>query len=110
MTRALIVSLLALALFGCGASNHSTSASAKGTSQPHAIVALTDQTMVYECPKCGADYDEAGNCSMDGTALVATKVAYICPADSKPVDHSGACPRCAANARVEKTAMAVTGN
>ncbi len=110
MTRALIVSLLALALCGCGASNHSTAASAKGASKPRAIAALTDQTLVYECPKCGMDFDQAGACSMDGTALVAMKVAYICPADDKPVDHSGACPRCPANARVDKTAMAVSGN
>ena len=109
MTRALIASLLALALCACG-THRSTTAAAGDASKPRAIAALTDQTQVYECPKCGMDFDQAGACSMDGTALVAMKVAYICPADEKPVDHSGACPRCPANARVEKTAMAVSGN
>jgi hypothetical protein len=44
---------------------------------------------------------------MDGATLVEMNVSYICPADGKPVEHSGKCPRCAANARVEKAAVAM---
>jgi ribosomal protein S27AE len=70
------------------------------------IEELTDQRKVYECPKCGADYDAAGNCTMDGSALVATRVDYSCPADGKPVEKAGQCPRCAMHARIDKTALA----
>ena len=113
MKRWIGMLVFALALAGCGVTPPSdttasrAASSPKSKSGPKAILALTDQKMVYDCPKCGADYGSAGNCPMDGTPLVATAVAYICPADNKPVDHSGACPRCAANARVEKTKVAL---
>jgi hypothetical protein len=42
-------------------------------------------------------------CNVD---LVKESVAYICPADNQPVDHAGKCPRCDANAKVVKTAVA----
>ena len=67
---------------------------------------MTDQKLVYECPKCGMMFDRVGKCSMDSTDLVQTQVRYICPADNKPVERAGKCPRCAMNARVDKTAMA----
>jgi len=131
--RTIFVSLLALALAGCGAQPRSAGSTAQdqapnaagspegqGTdamtaAAPQQIDMLTDQTLVYECPKCGMDFDGAGKCSMDGAELVATQVSYICPADNKPVERAGKCPRCAVNARVEKTAMAgpkseATGN
>ena len=124
--RILIVILAVLALAGCSAQQKSadtasstaapeaTPAPAAGdastpaiaASAPKVIDALTDQTLVYECPKCGMDFDAAGKCSMDGTELVATKVDYTCPADGKAVEKAGQCPRCAMHARVEKTAMA----
>ena len=123
MNRLLVLTVLALALFGCSnqqsASSETPSAAktavnrAMSVSQPQAINSLTDQTLVYECPKCGMDFDKAGKCNMDGADLVATQVAYICPADNQPVEHSGKCPRCAADARIDKTALAPgapTGN
>jgi uncharacterized C2H2 Zn-finger protein len=73
---------------------------------PRLIAELTDQTMVYECPKCGMMFDAAGNCSMGCGPLVATKVEYTCPKDNEAVARAGKCPRCPMNARVEKTALA----
>ena len=73
---------------------------------PKSIEALTNQTIVYTCPQCGMDYDAPGKCSMCDVDLVKTRVSYICPVDNKPVDHAGPCPRCNANARVVKTAVA----
>ena len=73
---------------------------------PNKIEELTAQTMVYECPKCGTDFDAAGSCTMDGSTLVATRVDYSCPADGKAVEKAGQCPRCAMHARVEKTTLA----
>ena len=123
MNRLLALTVLMITLVGCStqqsASSETPSAAktavdrAQSVSQPQAINALTDQALVYECPKCGMDYDKAGKCTMDGADLVATQVAYICPADNQPVEHSGKCPRCAANATVQKTALgpgAATGN
>jgi hypothetical protein len=81
---------------------------AQSTTQPQAIT-LTDQTLVYECPKCGNDYDKAGKCPMDQSDLVATQVSYICPADNQPVDHAGKCPRCEMDARIQKMALNGTG-
>jgi len=118
--RSLPVLILALALWGCGAQTKSADtaatpapapaesqgADAVTASQPHEIAELSDQKMIYECPKCGMDFDGPGKCSMDGTELVQTQVAYMCPADNKAVDKAGKCPRCAMNARVVKTAMA----
>jgi hypothetical protein len=112
MKRWIGMLVFALALAGCGVTPPSDTTASRASSShaksgPKEIIALTDQKMVYECPKCGADYETAGACPMDGSALVATAVAYICPADNKPVEHSGACPRCQANARVEKTKVAL---
>ena len=131
--RAILVSLLALmlalGLVGCsaqpkagssaqGGRDATGSSMAKGANAvatPQQLDQLTDQTLVYECPKCGMDFDRASKCSMDGAELVATQVSYICPADGKPVERAGKCPRCAVNARIEKTALAeptpaATGN
>ena len=118
--RLLPALILALALCSCGAQTKSADTAATSTpapagsrgadavtaSQPNEIMELTDQKMVYECPKCGMDFDGPGKCSMDGTELVETQVGYMCPADSKPVEKAGKCPRCAMNAKVIKTAVA----
>jgi len=109
-----LVPILALMLAGCGGSQPAgntaagkpTTGAAVAASAPHEIQELTNQTLVYECPKCGMMFDAAGTCTMDGDTLVATKVAYTCPADGQPVAHAGQCPRCAMNARIQKTAMA----
>ena len=74
-------------------------------STPNSIV-LTNQKVVWQCPNCGMQFDGPGMCSMGDGELVEMKVDYICPADNKPVDHAGACPRCAANARIVTTAVA----
>ncbi|MEK7330485.1 MAG: hypothetical protein AAB113_06750 [Candidatus Eisenbacteria bacterium] len=73
---------------------------------PQLIETLTNQKLVYECPKCGMDFDAAGTCSMGCAELVATKIDYICPKDGQAVEQAGTCPRCPMNARIEKTAMA----
>ena len=110
MTRFLCAALAAIAVAGCQtaqkAPRSATDTPAAAAAAPHSIDALTSQTQVWECPKCGMDYDGAGTCSMDGATLVETRVSYICPADDRPVEHSGKCPRCAANARIEKSPMA----
>lgn len=113
-----VAMLLAVALLSsCQAKSNSTAsatptgaatAAAPASSGPHLIADLTNQTEIYSCPNCGMDFDAAGKCSMDSTELVKTDVAYICPADSKPVDHSGSCPRCNVNARVVRTAVAAS--
>ena len=77
---------------------------AKDVTQPNAIT-LTNQSLVYECPKCGNDYDKAGKCPMDQADLVATQVSYICPADNQPVEGAGKCPRCNMDARIDKVAL-----
>ena len=121
--KTILATIAVLALAGCGAPKQSTESAAQtpatsttpaadagsGTAAVAAanqIAELTDQTLIYECPKCGMMFDAAGTCSMDGSALVATQVAYTCPKDNQPVAHAGKCPRCPMNARVEKTAMA----
>lgn len=119
--RIVLVTLAIAALAGCGTQQKSASqasstpsapaAGAAGTpavvaSAPKEIVELTNQKQVFECPKCGMDFDAAGQCTMDGTTLVATRVDYSCPADGKAVEGAGKCPRCAMNAHVEKTALA----
>jgi hypothetical protein len=81
---------------------------AQADAGPQVIAQLMNEKQVYECPRCGLDFDRAGECTMDGSALVLTKVDYICPADNAPVDAAGRCPRCAMNARITKTAMANT--
>lgn len=124
--RSLLVILAVLALAGCGAQPKSAdtaatpppattptndAATASGgdgaaSGAPVLIAALTDQTLVYECPKCGMMFDRAGTCSMGCAELVATKVDYTCPKDNQAVAKAGQCPRCPMNARVEKTAIA----
>ncbi|TMQ69731.1 MAG: hypothetical protein E6K81_14245 [Candidatus Eisenbacteria bacterium] len=125
--RVLIVALAVCLLAGCGAQQRSADTStasappaasapaspaggagtqAVAASAPKMIEALTNQKQVFECPKCGMDYDAAGTCSMDGAELVAMRVDYTCPMDHQPVAQAGHCPRCAMNARVEKTALA----
>lgn len=117
MHRLLVTTLIALGIAGCQTSPGSSSSAANSSSgasgtqavaagAPRSVDELTSQTVVWECPKCGMGYDRAGVCSMDSTALAETRVSYICPADNQPVEHSGKCPRCAANARIEKTAIA----
>ncbi len=116
MNRILSAALVALAVAGCQAApktaqkppapaGSSSGANAVPAAAPKAI-GITDQKWVWECPNCGMDYDGAGTCSMDGATLVQMQVSYICPADNKPVEHAGKCPRCAANARIEKVAVA----
>lgn len=110
--------ILAMALLSsCQSKSNSTAAAtstgaattaATASAGPHLIADLTNQTEIYSCPNCGMDFDAAGKCSMDSTELVKTDVAYICPADSKPVDHAGSCPRCNVNARVVRTAVAAS--
>lgn len=125
MLKAMIALLAVLALVGCNAQQkpadtaaQTPATSAPGTPAPAAgtdaaaavaptlIAELTDQKLIYECPKCGMMFDAAGTCSMGCATLVATQVEYTCPKDSKPVERAGTCPRCPMNARVEKTAMA----
>lgn len=95
--------MAALLLAGCSGTpkRSGTPAAAAATE----IQELTNQTLIYECPKCGMMFSAAGTCTMDGDSLVATRVGYVCPADQKPVAHAGQCPRCAMNARIQKTAM-----
>ena len=125
--RTMIVILAVLALAGCGARQNADTAAnapasgaqapagqavppagrdAANAAAPKLIEGLTDQKLVYACPKCGMDFDAAGACTMDGAELVATRVDYVCPKDGQAVEHAGTCPRCPMNARVEKTAVA----
>jgi hypothetical protein len=121
--KTILTTIAVLALAGCGAPKQSTETAAQtpatsaapaadagsgaaAAAAPGQIAELTNQTLVYECPKCGMMFDAAGTCSMDGSALVATEVSYSCPKDNKPVAQAGQCPRCAMNARVDKAAMA----
>ena len=103
--RTLVSTLMLAALVlvvGCQAKPASHAAA--GT--PAVIASLTDQKVVWSCPECGMDYAGPGKCSMCNVDLVKESVAYICPADDQPVDHAGKCPRCDANAKVVKTAVA----
>lgn len=122
--KTLLLMLAVLALAGCGSAQKpaetATATPAAGTtaspatsgtdaavaSTPNLIAELTDQTLVYECPKCGMMFDAAGTCSMGCAELVATQVSYTCPKDNQAVAKAGTCPRCPMNARVEKTAVA----
>jgi hypothetical protein len=81
---------------------------AKSATQPQPLT-LTNQTLVYECSKCGTDYDKPGQCPADQTELTAMQVSYICPADNQPVDGAGKCPRCQMNARIDKVALNGSG-
>ena len=102
LRRWFILSSTVALLTGCQAEHRTVARS----SEPIAIESLTNQTVVYSCPKCGMDYDRAGTCPMDDAALVKTAVAYICPADGDPVSSAGKCPRCETNAKVVKTPIA----
>ena len=112
--RILLVAIALGALASCGAQNRPAIQASRqpvkidavAAAAPREVQDLTDQKKIWECPKCGTMYDAPGQCSMDKSTLVETKVDYICPADNRPVDKSGKCPRCAANARVVKTAIA----
>jgi hypothetical protein len=103
MSRFIILAAVVLAL-GCQAKPKTTAATA--ATGPAPIEELTNQTVVYECPQCGMDFNGPGQCTMDHIDLVKTRIEYICPADNQPVEHSGKCPRCAANATVRRTALA----
>jgi len=98
--------LLAVALLAGCQSAPSGSADAVAADAPHEIQVLTDQTTVWECPKCGMDYDRSGQCEMCHVDLVETQIAYVCPADGDAVAHAGKCPRCNMNARIVRTAVA----
>jgi predicted RNA-binding Zn-ribbon protein involved in translation (DUF1610 family) len=82
-------------------------ASVPATDTPQIVVAITDQRMVYDCPKCGMEYDRAGQCGMCHVDLEPVRLDYLCPADGKPVERAGRCPRCAVDAKIVRTAMAV---
>jgi hypothetical protein len=116
MNRILYAVLAVLVMAGCQsapkqnatetpAATHSGTDAATAAA-PTEIAELTNQTKVWECPKCGMDFDGPGVCSMDQTTLVETNVSYICPADNKPVEQAGKCARCAMNARIDKAAVA----
>jgi hypothetical protein len=104
MSRFIVVLAALLLVLGCQAKPKL--AAAPGSPGPAPVDELTNQTVVYECPQCGMDFDGPGQCPMDHIDLVKTGIAYICPADNQPVKHSGKCPRCAANATVRRTALA----
>ncbi len=122
--KTLLLTVALLALAGCGASQKTAetatstpaaettaSPATPGTAAavaaaPNLIAELTDQKLVFECPKCGMMFDAAGTCSMGCAELVATQVSYACPKDNQAVAKAGSCPRCPMNARVDKTAMA----
>jgi hypothetical protein len=110
VARRVLVLAALLTLAGCGGQPTSRASQGKTdavtAAAPKEIEELTNQKQVWECPKCGMDYDGPGECTMDHVALVETKVDYICPADNQPVEKAGKCPRCAANARVVKSAIA----
>jgi len=114
MNRIMVLLIAALVLAGCQSAPKSTeqagttpAATEASADAPVLIASLTDQTKVWECPKCGMMFDRAGMCSMDPeVALVETNVNYICPADNKAVEKAGKCPRCPMNARVDKVAVA----
>src|SRR5215831_14000074 len=116
MNRILCTALIAIAIAGCQTAPKSSEHAATPSGTDAAVAAkpkeidITDQKQVWECPKCGMDYDGPGTCSMDGSTLAEMNVSYICPADNKPVEHAGKCPRCAANARIDKVAVVTTSS
>ncbi len=110
MNRLLVLLALAsLALSGCQTEGARAAFTGQADTTPKAIPVLHREALVYECPKCGMDYDKAGTCTMCSADLVRTAVAYKCPTDGQPVVQSGQCPRCAASAIVEKTPVADAG-
>lgn len=118
--RAIVIALSLLSLVGCTAQPKSAAPAAQAVSSTpppagaeavtagarHEILELTNQKLVYECPKCGMTFDAPGTCSMGDGELVATQVDYSCPQDGKAVEQGGQCPRCPMNARVRKTTLA----
>lgn len=118
MKRMLALLSLLVALAGCSSSpaSHATAdapasdartASAPAGGTPQSVVAITDQHVIYVCPKCAMEFDRAGQCGMCHVDLEAVRIDYLCPADGKPVERAGRCPRCAADAKIVRTAMAV---
>jgi Zn finger protein HypA/HybF involved in hydrogenase expression len=116
----LAVALVALAMpafTGCSQKKADNSPSMAKTvidqatmaTQPNAVE-ISNQALVYECAKCGTDYDKAGKCPADGTDLVAMQVSYICPADHQPADHAGKCPRCNMDVEIQKVALNGAGS
>lgn len=125
MLRRLAILASLLAIVGCGAkqqpaslastpepaapvpvaSAESKTATASTETVPRLIAELTNETLVYECPVCKMTFADPGICTMKCAELVRTQVAYVCPADGKPVDHAGDCPRCDVDAQVVLTAM-----
>jgi predicted RNA-binding Zn-ribbon protein involved in translation (DUF1610 family) len=97
----LTLAVLSLALSGCQPKSTPATQSAP---PPKLIEQLTDQVLVYSCPKCGMDFETNGQCTMCNVDLVATDIAYICPEDNQPVPAAGPCPRCGMQAKVVKTA------
>ena len=85
--------------------------SAKMGACPHDKSALvkTSLSRTWKCGTCGMTYAHGGKCEMDGTKLTAYDVSYLCPADKKPVEHGGKCPRCAADAREQMTKAPASG-
>ena len=108
MTRSVLlpIAIASLAIAGCRAAPKAAASARAAVDRPPQAIVLTDQTRIWECAHCGMDYDRPGVCSMDDNELVPMRVSYLCPADAKPVTKAGRCPRCEANARVVKTALA----
>lgn len=116
MIRALVF-VLALILAGCSSAPQTESRSAAepeptpapavvaATHEPVLIPALSDEREVWDCQKCGMEYDRAGMCAMCNVELVHTKVDYSCAADGKPVERAGKCPRCDVPVVIKKTAL-----
>ena len=107
--RLSLILLLALSA-GCGSAPRATtdrqSPPADSAAAPVLLAGLTDQRTVWDCPKCGMEYDRAGQCGMCHVDLVETRVDYLCAADGKPVVKNGECPRCDAPVQVQRTALA----
>ena len=103
MNRGALGLALAVALIaGCQAKSKPVASTYHA---PNQVAVLTTQTEIWTCPQCEMMYDGPGQCDMCHVDLVHEKVAYICPADSKPVEHSGQCPRCNAHAVIQRTAL-----
>ena len=105
MSRYIPIITIAVVALVAGCQSKPRSATVATAATPHEIDELTNQTVVYECPQCGMDYDRPGQCPMDHVDLVKTAIAYICPADHQPVERAGKCPRCQANATIQRTAL-----
>lgn len=113
MKRILVLFAALALLAGCSSEKPAASASSEAANATNATAAatpnsveITNQKTVWQCPNCGMNFDGPGRCSMNDGDLVEMKVDYICPADNKPVEAAGKCPRCDQNARVVTTAVA----